>query len=265
MGSQGTKNHHDLELMRAQEVQNPLLLDTNWLIVGHVDEFIQFVPANTTRGWAIVVDDPEAGLELLRGVQRKGLGSTKAFSRASNPGAVTLPPPAAHPSPNDTSSGGGGDEDRGGNTTYTVPQLTVDELLADKTMLNVNAASAKRIAANIATLKEATGIADEEIYRLPAVFGIMSENSTTEEPFQVGAYYPGMINGVVLSEKDYLSPKPWGPLVHGKDVFEEAANTVYAKAGLSVTFMDDWDTHHNGGGEIHCGTNTVRQTDQPWW
>lgn len=34
-----------------------------------------------------------------------------------------------------------------------------------------------------------------------------------------------MINGILLSETDYLSPKSWGPLVGGKDVFEEAANT----------------------------------------
>jgi protein-arginine deiminase len=263
MGSQGTKNHHDLEFMRAQEVQNPLLLDTNWLVVGHVDEFVQFVPANTTRGWAIVIGDPEAGLELLRGVQRRALGSTKAFSRVNDPGAVTLPPPGSGSKPNDTSSGG--DEGLGGNFTYAVPQLTVDDLLADQAMVHVNSACAGRIAANIAILKDATGITDEEIYRLPAVYANMTENSTAEEPFRVGAYYPGIVNGIMLSDTDYLAPKPWGPLVDGQDVFEQAAKAVYAKAGLTVTFMDDWNTHHNGGGEIHCGTNTVRQTNEPWW
>lgn len=132
-------------------------------------------------------------------------------------------------------------------------------------MLNVNAACARRISANIAVLKEATGVTDEDIYHLPAVFSNAIINSTSESPLKVRAYYPGMVNGVVLSETDYLSPKPWGPSVDGKDVFEEAAISVYAKAGLTVTFMDDWDTHHIGWGEIHCGTNTVRQTDQPWW
>lgn len=265
MGSHGTKNHHDLEYMRAQEVQSPLILDADWLAVGHVDEFVQFVPANTTRGWAVVIDDPEAGLELLRGVQRKGLGSARAFSRASDPGAV--PPPLTRPlpggpSPNDTSGGGGEDT---GNTTFAVPQLSVDELLADKAMIDANTACARRISANIAVLKEATGVTDEEVYRLPAVFSNVLGNGTGEGALKAGAYYPGMINGIVLSETDYLSPKPWGPLVDGRDVFEEAAASVYAKAGLAVTFMDDWNTHHNGGGEIHCGTNTVRQTDQPWW
>lgn len=146
-----------------------------------------------------------------------------------------------------------------------MPQLSVDELLAGKAMIDANAACARRISANIAILKEATGVTDEEIYRLPAVFSNVLGNGTAAESLKAGAYYPGMINGVVLSETDYLSPKPWGPLVDGRDAFEEAAISVYAKAGLAVTFMDDWNTHPNGGGEIHCGTNTVRQTDQPWW
>lgn len=260
MGYQGTEDHDDLEYMRAQEVQSPLLLDTDWLLVGHVDEFVQFVPANTTRGWAIVVADPETGLELLRGVQRQGLGSTNAFSRAIEPGA--LPPPTL-PLPGsilNVAANSGGDADLR-NTTFAVPRLSVDNLLANEAMLDTNAACARRISANIAVLKEATGVTDEEIYHLPAVF----ENTSGEESLKAGAFYPGMINGVVLSETDYLSPKPWGPLVDVKDVFEEAAISVYAKAGLAVTFMDDWDTHHVFGGEIHCGTNTIRQADQPWW
>lgn len=264
MGSHGNKTHHNLEYIKAQEVQKPLLLDTDWLAVGHVDEFVQFVPANTTRGWAIVVTDTEAGLELLWSVQKKGLGSTRAFSRPTDPGAVAPLAISSLIFNHNVINNGGGDDS--GNTTYVVPQLSVDQLLADKTMLNVNAACARRISANIAVLKEATGVTDEEIYHLPAVFSNDTENgSIASGPLKVSAYYPGMINGIVLSDKDYLSPKPWGPLVDGKDVFEQAAVSVYAKAGLDVTFMDDWNTHHNWGGEIHCGTNTVRQTDQPWW
>lgn len=51
-------HHHELEYMKAQEVQNTFVLDADWLAVGLVDEFVQFAPANTTRGWAIVIADP---------------------------------------------------------------------------------------------------------------------------------------------------------------------------------------------------------------
>jgi hypothetical protein len=28
--------------------------------------------------------------------------------------------------------------------------------------------------------------------------------------------------------------------------------------GLTVHWIDDWDTYHRQAGEIHCGTNVVR-------
>ncbi|KAI3393452.1 hypothetical protein diail_4248 [Diaporthe ilicicola] len=118
--------------------------------------------------------------------------------------------------------------------------LTVDQLLADKIMLDVNAACARRISANIEILKEATGVTDDdEIHRLPIIFSNDVDNTTLVEPLRARAYHPAMINGLVLSRTDYVSPKPWGPWINGKDVFEEASNAVYAKVGLTVTYMDD--------------------------
>ncbi len=34
---------------------------------------------------------------------------------------------------------------------------------------------------------------------------------------------------------------------------------------MTVTFIDDYRTHHVFGGEIHCGTNAVRTIDDEWW
>ncbi|KAL1882883.1 hypothetical protein Daus18300_000521 [Diaporthe australafricana] len=258
-GSHGEKDHHTLDYMEAQEVQDPLTLDTDWLAVGHVDEFVQFVAANTTRGWAIVVADPEAGLELLRGVQRIGKGSTNAFSRPEandiEENSLESTPPAPGADFKDSNITG---RDLA-HTTSALRQLTVDGVLADTAMRDLNAACARRISANIVILKEATGVTDEEIYRLPSVFSY-HENSPKAD-----AFYPGMINGLVLSRTDYVSPKPWGPLVDGKDIFEEAANSIYAKVGLEVTYLDVWVTHHIMMGEVHCGTNTFRQIDEAWW
>ncbi|MDT0343649.1 protein-arginine deiminase family protein [Streptomyces litchfieldiae] len=52
-------------LLQAQHEQEPLAVDTSWLAVGHIDEFLSFVPAGTERGWAAVVADPELGRDLL--------------------------------------------------------------------------------------------------------------------------------------------------------------------------------------------------------
>jgi hypothetical protein len=37
--------------------------------------------------------------------------------------------------------------------------------------------------------------------------------------------------------------------------------------GLSISFVDDWDSYHLLKGEVHCGTNTLRKTDPSklWW
>lgn len=53
-------------LLHAQREQAPLAVDTSWLGVGHIDEFLSFVPADTERGWAAVVADPALGAALLR-------------------------------------------------------------------------------------------------------------------------------------------------------------------------------------------------------
>jgi protein-arginine deiminase len=77
------------DYIKAQEIQDPILLDASWLGIGHIDEIVQFLP--TTHGnssqdssWAIVVPDPQAGLRILRNAQESGHGSTRAFSRHNN-------------------------------------------------------------------------------------------------------------------------------------------------------------------------------------
>ncbi len=52
-------------LLDAQFVQAPIRLDTSWLVVGHVDEFLHVVPSNTPRGWSLLVADPLRALMLL--------------------------------------------------------------------------------------------------------------------------------------------------------------------------------------------------------
>jgi protein-arginine deiminase len=83
-------------------------------------------------------------------------------------------------------------------------------------------------------------------------------------PVQMSAYVPGAINGVVLSHTRYLAAKQWGPVIGGKDLFGEAVTDAYAKAGLQVAYLDDW-MYHLGAGEVHCGTNTLRETSARWW
>ncbi|MFB4196570.1 protein-arginine deiminase family protein [Streptomyces carpaticus] len=66
-----------VRLLEAQREQAPLAVDTSWLGVGHIDEFLSFVPAGTPRGWAAVVADPERGLELAESDDPAVLAGTR--------------------------------------------------------------------------------------------------------------------------------------------------------------------------------------------
>ncbi|MFE7133907.1 protein-arginine deiminase domain-containing protein [Streptomyces sp. NPDC057638] len=252
--------------LASQGAQKPLLLDTGWLTVGHVDEFVQFLPAKTPRGWRIGLADPRAGLELLRTAQAGGHGGTKVFSAPSDP---------RHPVPDDT----------------------IAQKLADKKFVADNEMAAERIEANLRILKKATGVTDAEVVRVPTLFtrhdlgrpgaqggpvtlrqlsselagvpGLTGAGATararTAAGVTTGAYIPGAVNGVVLDDKQYLSAKQWGPVIGGKDIFGTAVSAAYAKAGFRTTYIDDWYSHHVAGGEVHCGTNTLRDTSAKWW
>jgi protein-arginine deiminase len=246
-----------LDFFRAQESQDPIILDTSWLWVGHVDEFVQFLPANTERGWSIMVADPEAGINILRESKAAGYGATRLYSRKSD---------SQLPGANCTS-------DMYSCVAWPVSNSTIDQALSSEETIATNMKCKMRIEANINILKEATGITDAEIYHTPALFSQLDVKKLPwigprdpNEKLSVGAAWPGVINGIVLTGYGtYVAPNPWGPAINGVDVVAEAVKKEYAKLGLNVTFVDDWNSHHNYGGEVHCGTNTVRQMDQPWW
>jgi protein-arginine deiminase len=274
MGSQQGQLPFIFEFLQAQETQDPIGLNTSWLAVGHVDEFVQFLPApHAERGWVMMADDPLAGLELLNKVVEEGHCDQKAYSRPRLP---TDDP------------------------SWPLNNVTLKEHLNKPNFTAQNELAAERIQHNIDIIKDQTGITDDEIFRVPSAFYRVELFDFVDgvSPFQAGSVrnklpqvvhaaaihnkllrrrqqskdpwllssWPSIINGVILSDSYYLAPKPWGPIVDGKDVLEEAATKVYAAAAnYSISFMDDWFSHHMGGGEIHCGSNVWRKADAPWW
>jgi protein-arginine deiminase len=134
-----------VEFLKAQEVQDPLILDTTWLYVGHVDEFIQFLPAQNKLGWIIMVADPIQGLDLMNKAAKDGHGKVKAVSRSLKP-----------------------DEAKRGD--LCLPRQTIEEVLKFDRLDEINKKAAQRIEANLDILKSETGITDEDIHRLPSLF-----------------------------------------------------------------------------------------------
>ncbi|KAJ6445088.1 Calcium permeable stress-gated cation channel 1 [Purpureocillium lavendulum] len=288
LGSHGGQKPHMFEFIEAQEVQSPIEIDNSWLLVGHTDEFMQFLPATTQRGWVMMVADPIAGLEILQNAQRDGHGGVAALSRPRL------------------------EIDR----YLCFPNNTIDEVLGFENFANVQEFSADNIATSIQVIKRETGLTDDEIWRVPSLFwtdkwrcnmGLETNRTAAQGPgtldqmgdtghatargvsldileaagqgtslklraakngpdhMQVVALYPSAINGVVLNNSTYLAPNPWGPVIDGEDVLLKNITAAYAKAWYNVTYIDTWFSHHVLFGDAHCGSNTIREATGKWW
>ena len=250
----GDAPHTDMVRFFEAQAQDPILLDTSWLIIGHVDEFLQFLPADNARGWVIAVKDVPAAYAILRKAQADGHGDTPAFS---------------HPD---------------------APKLTINEVLADKKLAEDNELSRRKVELNLQILMEATGLTEADILRVPglfheAEFGAFARRARERDnanwsppppefapPEQITyglgtmiAYYPAAVNGLLLDRTNYIVPKQWGPVVAGRDIMQDGVDAAYARLGIRAWTVDDWLSHHSFGGEIHCGTNTTRTFDGEWW
>ena len=216
-------------MLRAQRTQRPIVVDSSWLSVGHVDEFLSFVPNDSQRGWTIAVEDPKAGLALLRRLQAEGHGAAKVF-----PGLVRDP-------------------------NLTPATRTIDSLLSDPKILEATHAAAGHIARALAKVQRATGIPDKQIIRVPTFYA--------RESTGLGSDIPATVNGVPLRPGVFAAPRPHGPVIDGRDAFETEIEKRFAAHGVRVHWIEDWYYAHLLLGEVHCTSNVLRNphTVRPWW
>lgn len=106
-----------MAISRAQEVQTPLELDTSWLAVGHIDEFLQFLSVKSKRGWVMMVDGPRVGVDILRNASKNGHGGSLAVSRLRFPSE---------------------------QDDQCVPKMTVNEKIKMPKLISLNEAAAQR-------------------------------------------------------------------------------------------------------------------------
>lgn len=239
-----------LDFLQGQRLQTPLILETGWLVIGHVDEFVQVLPYDNELGFTISISDTTSAISLLKNASAAGHGAL----------------------PTVTFTGDGAEA--GSNTT-------IDQTLADANFTAVNEYVQKHIDANLKTLLDEIPLDPKDVIYVPSLFrssdfggggfsfgfgdGLPSHGEDLRPgEYQVGSLHPGSINGIVIG-KTYVCPKPFGPVIDGVDVLAQAVEAAYARAGMSVTYVDDYLSHHVGGGEVHCGSNTLRQTDLAWW
>ena len=221
-----------VSMTESQKYQEPSVnIDTSWLLVGHVDETVSFLKANTPRGWIMLANDARLAKQMLEAEATRGNGATRMFV-----GKNWM---------NDM-----GDE--------TPAVTTIAQLLANTDVMQASATAAVKVDAQVAILKRETGITDAEIIKVPFLHEDVQGNSL--------AHQVGTVNLFVIDDKTLAVPDPHGPIIDGKDLFKKQLEDALTPYGYTIRFIDDWDLYHRMAGEVHCGTNAMRAIPSTkWW
>ena len=74
-----------MRFLEAQGVQwPPIVVDTSWLTIGHVDEVVNFVPAKGKAGFKVLLPSPKAARDMLEVLLERGLQEAPVFAGTEN-------------------------------------------------------------------------------------------------------------------------------------------------------------------------------------
>ncbi|XP_077007222.1 protein-arginine deiminase type-4 isoform X2 [Tamandua tetradactyla] len=225
--TQSREMHQVLQdFLGAQQVQAPVKLYSDWLFVGHVDEFLSFVPAPDRKGFRLLLASPRSCYKLFQQQQQEGHGEALLFEGIKR------------------------------------KKQKIKDILSNKTLQKENSYVESCIDWNREVLKRELGLEEGDIIDLPQLFRI-KENS--RKLLKAEALFPNMVNMLVLG-KHLGIPKPFGPIIHGRCCLEEEVRSLLEPLGLHCTFIDDFYDYHMLHGEVHCGTNVRRKPFSfKWW
>ena len=239
---------HEKAFLNKQIVQPPIEVDTNWLLVGHVDEIISFVPASGAKGFKLLLGNTKLGYKILNDNKAKH-GSDKMLVGRQFPefdpvtGALAGWKSAEVSIKDFLDSG----------LTSVKATLTASHLETYNTSLQA------KLDATRSQFKAALGLSEADIIDVPSLFADITVSTLAD------ALTAGMVNMLVIN-KHCLVAKPFGPVVGGNDLFEKDLEGKLKPLGMAVKFIDDWYEYHVQLGEVHCATNTLRSpTAAKWW
>ncbi|NXJ72227.1 PADI2 deiminase, partial [Rostratula benghalensis] len=216
------------DFLYAQQVQAPVELYSDWLAVGHVNEFVTFVPTSDTKRFRMLMASPAACYKLFREKQKEGQGeATMGFAFAGYLGADTK-------------------------------RVTINKVLSSDILVQQNQYVQRCVDWNRDILKKELGLMEEDIIDLPALFKLDKQGKAVP-------YFPNMVTMIVLA-KDLGIPKPFGPTVEGNCCLEERTRSLLEPLGLRCRFLEDVASYHGRLGELRCGTNVQRRPFPfQWW
>ncbi|KAJ3602042.1 hypothetical protein NHX12_029802 [Muraenolepis orangiensis] len=149
------------DFLWAQKVQEPVAIYSDWLLVGHVDEFMTFVPAPGPKGFRLLLASPDAGYKLFKRLQDDGHGEAKMFD-------------------------GQGKEE----------EMTVNALLDDEMLKHQNDYVQGCIDWNRDVLKKELGLDGDDIIDLPVLFKMQYDHAIAFYPDMVNMIVLGKELGI---------------------------------------------------------------------
>lgn len=228
------------DFLNAQRVQGPVLeVDTSWLLVGHVDEVVSFIPADTPRGWKMLVASPRAARAQLQALVTADPANGE---RVMFQGKRWYYPQ------------GHAMEGR----SYSAAR-TINSILADTELMAFNQSDQAHIDMMRETLQAEAGLTDAEVIEIPFLMWEI-ENG------RGAAYMPGTVN-LLLFGRNVVMARPHAAAIGGADFMEAHLTDLLQAEGITVHFAEQWDILHTALGEVHCGTDALRRipAQGAWW
>ncbi|XP_021055820.1 protein-arginine deiminase type-2 [Mus pahari] len=148
------------DFLQAQQVQAPVELYSDWLTVGHVDEFMTFVPIPGKKEFRLLMASTSVCYQLFREKQKAGHGEAVMFK------------------------GLGG---------MSSKRITINKILSNESLTQENQYFQRCLDWNRDILKKELALTEKDIIDLPALFK-MDENQ------QARAFFPNMVNMIVLDK-----------------------------------------------------------------
>jgi protein-arginine deiminase len=250
-------------------IQAPVDLCTSWLGVGHVDEVVSFLPGDAGKyGFVLLLASPQRGLDVLTQRDPRTGARGRGWEQQPLPEryrSARVLPSGEHPAVV-------GDLFDPNVTAVTLPRRwagdNFEASFLSRGLEDFNLLVHRRIFGSFrddprpprkdsirVALQEALGLPDEDVREVPALFA--NEPGTY---WSAAALTPGMVN---LSSMGRYSLVPDPFLAPFWDDFTSRTLRGTAQKPMPI---DDWADYHLELGEVHCGSNALREPpDQKWW
>uniref|UniRef100_A0A8C6DCS7 protein-arginine deiminase n=1 Tax=Moschus moschiferus TaxID=68415 RepID=A0A8C6DCS7_MOSMO len=233
------------DFLRAQQVQAPVELFSDWLMTGHACEFMCFVPTQYKvegkKDFRLLLASPSSCYKLFEEKQKEGYGDVMLFEGLREDQLLS-------------------------NAREAV---TINQLLADTKMRRQNEYAEKCIHLNRSILKKELGLQEEDIIPVPQLFCLEhvanAPSSEQTEKLYARPYFPDLLQMVVMGLNLGI-PKPFGPRINGTCCLEERICQLLEPLGFQCTFIDDFDCYLTEIGDF-CSCANIRRVPFAfkWW